>query len=54
MAYQMKGSPAKRGVIEGTESALKLGGLIKLAKIWWKYGRKGMKPPKGGGPGKKL
>jgi hypothetical protein len=54
MAYIMKESPHKRGVIQGTPSALKLGGLIKLAKTWWKYGRKGMKPPKGGDKATKL
>ena len=31
MAYQMKDSPHKRGVIEGTDSALKLVGLAKVA-----------------------
>jgi|TARA_R110002020_G_scaffold146463_2_gene321105 hypothetical protein len=33
MAFKMKGSPHKLGTVQGTESALKLGGLVKLVKL---------------------
>jgi|TARA_R110002020_G_scaffold146463_1_gene321103 hypothetical protein len=48
MAYTMKDSPHKRGAIEGTASALKLGGLIKGAKAIYKAVTGGSKVAKGG------
>ena len=48
MAFKMKGSPAKRGIIEGTakHSALKLGLVKTIVKKLGKYFGKKSKPPK--------
>jgi hypothetical protein len=46
MAFKMKASPAKRGEIQGTASALKLGGLIRAAKAIYKVTKRVIKGPK--------